>query len=89
VSNFASPKANCPRQSNEAPFLIAFARVASKAQEIEALLQEMLIAAEVAQDSKNRSFEDIASKIGKLPLGELEARSLDMVRVADPNSTQM
>ena len=49
----------------------------------------MLIAAEVAQDSKNRSFEDIASKIGKLPLGELEARSLDMVRVADPNSTQM
>jgi hypothetical protein len=31
--------------------LIAFARAASQAQEIEALLQEMLIAAEIANDT--------------------------------------
>ena len=76
-------------QPNESPLLIAFARAASKAQEIEALLQEMLIAAEVAQDTKNRSFEDIAAEIEKLPLGKLKASYLDVVRVADPNFTKM
>ena len=58
-----------PQQS---ALLIALARAASKAQEIEALLQEMVIAAEVATDTKNRSFEEIAAKIEKLPLGPLK-----------------
>lgn len=48
-----------PQQS---ALLTAFARAASKAQEIEALLQEMLIAAEVATDTENRSFEKIAAE---------------------------
>ena len=39
---------------NESDLLIAFARAAAQAQEIEALFQEMLIAAEVATDTKNR-----------------------------------
>ena len=55
--------------------LIAFARAASQAQEIEAILQEMLIAAEVANDTKTRSFEGIAAKIEKLPLGPLKKTS--------------
>jgi hypothetical protein len=69
--------------------LSAFARAASQAQEIEALLQEMLIAAEVANDTKNRSFEDIAAKIEKLPLGVLKTRYLEVVRVNDPQFTKM
>ena len=69
--------------------LIAFARAASKAQEIEALLQEMLIAAEVANDTQNRSFENIAAKIEKLPLGVLREKFLAVVRVADPQFTKM
>ena len=51
---------------------IAFARAASQAQEIEAILQEMLIAAEVANDTKTCSFEGIAAKIEKLSLGPLK-----------------
>src|SRR6266540_7329783 len=69
--------------------LIAFARAASQAQEIEALLQEMLIAAEIANDTTNRSFEDIAAKIEKLPLGVLKAMFLAVVHVADPQFTKM
>src|SRR6266487_2003228 len=69
--------------------LIAFARAASKGQEIEALLQEMLIAAEVANDTQNRSFENIAAKIEKLPLGVLREKFLAVVRVADPQFTKM
>jgi hypothetical protein len=73
----------------ESPVLIAFARAAAKAQEIEALLQEMLIAAEVATGTKNRSFENIAAEIEKLPLGELKKRFLKVVNVADPAFAKM
>ena len=62
-------------ESSEEAMLTAFARAASKAQEIEGLLQEMLIAAEVATDTENRSFEEIAAKIEKLPLGPLRKSS--------------
>ena len=41
---------------------MAFARVASKAQEIEALVQEMLIGVEVLEDTRNRSLVDIAKR---------------------------
>jgi hypothetical protein len=70
---------------------IFFASAASKAQDIEALLQEMLIAAEVANDRKNRSFKDIAAEVEKLPLGVLKARYLGMVKahLNDPLFTQM
>jgi len=74
---------------DESQVLIAFARAASRAQEIEALLQEMLIAAEVATDTENRSFEDIASEIERLPLGELKRRFLKVARVPDPLFTEM
>src|SRR6266700_320025 len=80
------------RKMNAEPddaLLSAFARAASQAQEIEALLQEMLIAAEVANDTKNRSFEDIAAKIENLPLGMLKARFLEVVRVDDPLFAKM
>jgi hypothetical protein len=43
-------------EPTESSVLISFARAASKAQEIEAILQEMLIPAEAAQDTKNFSF---------------------------------
>lgn len=69
-------------EPNESALLIAFARAASKAQEIEALFQEVVIAAEVATDTKNRSFEEIAAKIEKLPF-------LKMVRMADPLFAKM
>ena len=71
-------------ESNEEAMLTAFARAASKAQEIEALLQEMLIAAEVATDTKNRSFEEIAAEIEKLPLGPLKEKFLRVAQMADP-----
>ena len=71
-------------ESNEEAMPTAFARAASKAQEIEALLQETLIAAEVATDTENRSFEDIASEIERLPLGELKRRFLKVACVPDP-----
>jgi hypothetical protein len=69
--------------------LIAFARAASQAQEIEAILQEMLIAAEVANDTKTCSLEHIAAKIEKLPLGPLKKRYLEIVRVDDLQFTKM
>jgi hypothetical protein len=71
-------------ESNEEAMLTAFARAASKAQEIEALLQEMLIADEVATDTKNRSFEEIAAEIEKLPLGPLKEKFLRVAQMADP-----
>ena len=71
-------------ESNEEAMLTAFARAGSKAQEIEALLQEMLIAAEVATDTKNRSFEEIAAEIEKLPLGPLKEKFLRVAQMADP-----
>jgi hypothetical protein len=77
-------------EPTESSVLISFARAASKAQEIEAILQEMLIAAEAAQGTKNfRSFENIAAEIETLPLGKLKARYLDVVRVADPLFAKM
>ena len=74
---------------DESAVLIAFARAAFQAQAIETLLQEMLIAAEVATDTKHRSFEDIAKEIERLPLGELKRRFLNVVRVPDPLFTKM
>ena len=71
-------------ESNEEAMLTAFARLASKAQEIEALLQEINIAAEVATDTKNRSFEEIAAEIEKLPLGPLKKKFLEVAQMADP-----
>jgi len=73
----------------ESELLTAFARAPSKAREIEALLQEMFIAAEVATDTKNRSFEKIAAKIEKLPLGPLKKKFLEVVHMADPLFTEM
>jgi hypothetical protein len=66
-------------EPNETELLIAFARAASKAQEIEALFRDSLIAVEVAkdiaeEDSGDRSFEDIAGKIDRLPLGVLKEK---------------
>jgi hypothetical protein len=69
---------------DESELLIAFARAASKAQEIEALLQEIDIAAEVATDTKNRSFEEIAAEIEKLPLGPLKEKFLKVAQITDP-----
>ena len=76
-------------EPNESALLIAFARAASKAQEIEALLQEMVIAAEVATDTKNRSFEEIAAKMEKLPLGPLKKKFLEVAQMADPLFAKM
>lgn len=75
---------------DESALLIAFARAASKAQEVEALFREMLIAIEVAHDTKNRSFEDIAAEFEK-PLGVLTARYLDTLKthIDDPRFTKM
>src|SRR2546429_5951189 len=75
-----------PEQS---ALLIAFASAASKAQEIEALLQEMVIAAEVATYTKNRSFEEIAAKIEKLPLGPLKKKFLKVAQMPDPRFAKM
>ena len=74
---------------DESELLIAFARAASKAQEVEALLQEMVIAAKVATDTKNRSFEEIAAKIEKLPLGPLKKEFLKVAQMADPLFAKM
>jgi len=73
----------------ESELLTAFARAPSKAQEIEALLQEMFIAAEVAIDTKNRSFEKIAAKIEKLPLGPLKKKFLKEAQMPDPRFAKM
>ena len=74
---------------DESQVLIAFARAASQAQEIEALLQEMMIAAEVAADTNNRSFEKIAAEIEKLPLSPLKEKFLKVVHAAGPLFTEM
>jgi hypothetical protein len=69
---------------NESALLIAFARAAAKAQDVEALLQEMLLAAEVATDTENRSFEEIEAEIERLPLGPLKGKFLKVAQVTDP-----
>ena len=74
---------------NESDLLIAFARAAAQAQEIEALFQEMLIAAEVATDTKNRSFEKIAAEIEKQPLGPLKQKFIEVAQMADPLFAEM
>jgi hypothetical protein len=66
-------------EPNETALLSTFARAASKAQEIEALFRDSLIAAEIAmdmalEDTRVRSFEDIARKIDRLPLGALKEK---------------
>jgi hypothetical protein len=76
-------------ESNESTLLIAFARAASKSQAIETLLQETLISVEVAKDARDgsfRSFQEIAEKIEKLPLGQLKRRYLETVGkdITDP-----
>jgi hypothetical protein len=74
-------------EPDESELLIAFARAASKAQEIEALLRDSLIAAEVERDTRGRSFEDIAKKIDKLPLGCLRTNSSKHLRRICPIRT--
>lgn len=76
---------------DESGLLIAFARAASKAHEIEALLQDLLIAAEVAQDKDNRSLDQIERQIGSETLGQLKGRFLRIVQTAldDPLHTRM
>jgi hypothetical protein len=66
-------------EPDESALLIAFARAASKAQEIEHLLQETVLGAEVTEDTRNRSFEQIAKKIDKLPLGPLKQKYLETI----------
>jgi hypothetical protein len=76
---------------DEHTLLIAFARAASKAQEIESLLQESLIGVEVATDTRGRSFEQIAKDIEKLPLGELKRKYMKTVgeHIPDPKFREM
>src|SRR6266576_3848611 len=64
---------------NEAALLDAFARAASKAQGIEAILQDSVAGIEVVQDTRNRPFPDIEKKIDKLPLGPLLNRFIKTV----------
>jgi hypothetical protein len=73
-------------EPDESALLIAFARAASKAQEIEALLQETLIGVEVANDTQNRPLAHIAREIEKLPLGVLKRKYLETIgnRIEDP-----
>src|SRR5213596_863072 len=73
-------------EPDESALLIAFAHAAAKAQEIERLLQETVIGAEVVADSRNRSFDEIAKEIDKLPLGPLKQKYLGIVgkQVDDP-----
>jgi hypothetical protein len=77
-------------EQDESALLIAFARAASKAQEIEALFREILIAIKIAQDAKIRSFEDVEAEFEK-PLGVLTARYLDTLKthIDDPRFTKM
>jgi hypothetical protein len=75
---------------DKSALLIDFARAAAKAQEVEALFREMLIAIKVAHDTKNRSLEDIAAEFEK-PLGVLTARYLETLKthIDDPRFTKM
>ena len=45
---------------NESELLTAFARAASKAQEVEALLRDTIIGVEVVNDTRNRPFAVLA-----------------------------
>jgi hypothetical protein len=77
-------------EEDESALLIAFARAASKAQEIEALFQEILIAIKIAQDARSHSFEDVVAQFEK-PLGVLTARYLEILKthIDDPQFTKM
>jgi hypothetical protein len=66
-------------EPNESALLIAFAHAASKAQEIEGLLQDTVVGAEVVQDTRNRPFSEIAKEIDKLPLGPLKRKYLKTI----------
>jgi hypothetical protein len=61
---------------SEAELLIEFARAAAKAQEIERILSDTLVAYAVDKDTKDRSFEKIAEEIDGLSLGQLQKRYL-------------
>lgn len=76
---------------NESELLIEFARAAAKAQEIEAILKDTVIGADVAQDTGNRSFEAIAKEIDKLPLGPLQIKYFEKVGkdIHDPGFKKM
>jgi len=76
---------------DESELLIAFARAASKAQEVEALLRDTIIGVEVVNDTRNRPFAVIAKEIDKLTLGELKRRYLKTVgnQIKDPRFLQM
>jgi len=76
---------------DESALLVAFARAASKAHEIEALFQDLLIAAEVAQDKNNRPLEQIESQIESETLGRLKGRFLRIAQGAldDPLHARM
>jgi hypothetical protein len=76
---------------DERTLLIAFARAASKAQEIAEFLKDSVIAVEVATDTRDRSFEDIAKEIDNLPLGPLKKRYLETVGkdIPDPGFKEM
>lgn len=78
-------------EPNETAMLIAFARAASRAQEIEAILKDTVIGAEVSQDTRNRAFEAIANEIDKLPLGPLQKKYFEMVGkdIHDPGFKKM
>ena len=70
-------------QLDESNVLIAFARSAAKAQEVEALFREIIIAAEVATDAKRRSYEAITAEIDKLPLGPHNKKFMEFVKSFD------
>jgi hypothetical protein len=57
---------------SESEILIEFARAAAKAQEIERILSDTLVAYAVDKDTKDRSFEKIAEEIDGLSLGQLQ-----------------
>jgi len=78
-------------EPNESALLIAFAHAASKAQEIEGLLEDTVVGAEVVQDTRNRPFSEIAKEIDKLPLGPLKKKYHKTIgkRIEDPNFEMM
>jgi hypothetical protein len=79
-------------EPKEIELLIAFARAASKAQEVEALLKDTLLIIEVVDGPPGRSYKDTAEKIEGLTLGQLKQRYLDSKvgkHIDDPRFAQM
>jgi hypothetical protein len=76
---------------DQSAVLVAFARAAAKAQEIEAIFKDLLLAAEVAQDTRNRSLEEMSAMIEKQTLGSLKQKFLEIAQqtVRDPKHSQM